>query len=65
MNIIKERRTKRGYTQSHLARLIGASDGTEVSRWESCRVTPSPKFAYLLSEVLGGEPNDYRKGKGK
>jgi WD40 repeat protein/transcriptional regulator with XRE-family HTH domain len=50
--ILKEERTKRGWSQQDVAKKIKGSDKS-VGRWESGKVTPSPFYRQKLSELYG------------
>jgi transcriptional regulator with XRE-family HTH domain len=55
---IKHCRTRKGWTQEHLARNLGVTLNT-VQRWESGKTRPSPlameKLRGLLEDVLEGD----------
>lgn len=48
---IRTARLAQGMTQKDVADLIGATN-RDVSRWESDRVEPGPKYRHLLARVL-------------
>lgn len=45
-------REARGWSQSHLALLVGATGGA-VSHWETGRYLPKPRHALAVERVLG------------
>ncbi len=55
---IKHCRTRKGWTQEHLARSLGVTLNT-VQRWESGKTHPSPlameKLREMLKDVLEGD----------
>ena len=52
MNIIKELRLKKGYSQKRLAELCDVHQ-TAVSQWENDRTAPDSESILVLSQVLG------------
>ena len=42
----------RGWTQTELARLLDVADA-QVSRWETGRMMPSPRYLQRIGEVFG------------
>jgi transcriptional regulator with XRE-family HTH domain len=55
---IRARREAAGLTQTALARALGCAD-TMISRWESGKNTPGPRYARALAAALGGTLEDY------
>jgi ribosome-binding protein aMBF1 (putative translation factor) len=56
---IRARRAAAGLTQTALARQIGVSHDSMISRWESGANTPGPRYARALAAALGGTLEDY------
>ena len=61
-----------GKSYSWLARELAQRTGrtfaasrSNVHRWISEGVTPSPRYASLLGDILGGTPEDYGLGEGR
>lgn len=58
---IKDARLAKNWTQHKLALALQVQT-TVISRWESGRCEPSPVYRRELARVLGGKPDDYKKG---
>lgn len=56
---IRARREAAGLTQPALARKIGVSHDSMISRWESGKNAPGPRYARALAAALGGTLDDY------
>jgi transcriptional regulator with XRE-family HTH domain len=51
-NRLAELRTERGLTQAEVARLVGAANPSQVSKWESGVVRPSRFYRRRLAAVF-------------
>ena len=51
-NLIKNKRTSLGLTQSELAKMIGVTS-VAISKWELGLVNPKPKHCQILEKILG------------
>lgn len=66
MNRIADRRAQLGYTQKHLATVMGIKHASMVSSWENERVYPDDESLVKLCEALEcDELTIYPNGRGK
>ena len=60
-NLLKKLREMSGLSQNELAKLVGASSGQIVSRWERGEAIPERRFIRALSREFGVDENDFFK----